>query len=44
MTLKRFRIFPGALTVEDGMLTATLKLRRKAIDAVYGAQLEELYA
>ncbi|MEY3012462.1 MAG: hypothetical protein RIT45_1197 [Pseudomonadota bacterium] len=44
MTLKRFRIFPGALTVEDGTLTATLKLRRKAIDAVYGAQLEELYA
>ena len=44
MTLKDFRIFDEPLTVADGMLTATLKLRRNAIHARFGAALEELYA
>ena len=44
MTLKEFRIFEEPLTVVDGMLTATLKLRRNAINARFGAALEELYA
>ncbi len=44
MTLKDFQIFDEPLTVADGFLTATLKLRRNAINARFGAALEELYA
>lgn len=42
-TIKKFRVFGQALTVEDGFLTPTLKLRRKAVYAHFGAALEELY-
>ncbi len=43
MTIKRFVAFDHPLTVEDGTLTATLKLRRKQIQERYGARFEELY-
>ncbi len=43
-TIKKFVIFDRPLTVEDGFLTTTLKLRRKKIVEVFGARLEALYA
>ena len=43
-TIRRFAIMDSALTVDGGMLTATLKVRRKKIYEVFGAQLEALYA
>ncbi|HUB09522.1 MAG TPA: AMP-dependent synthetase/ligase [Myxococcales bacterium] len=42
-TIKKFAILERPLTVEDGFLTATLKLRRKRVIEVFGAQLEALY-
>jgi long-chain acyl-CoA synthetase len=43
-TIKRFAVFPEPLTVDGGMLTPTLKVRRKKVYEVYGAELEALYA
>ncbi|HTM21303.1 MAG TPA: AMP-dependent synthetase/ligase, partial [Kofleriaceae bacterium] len=42
-TIKKFRIMDRPLTVEDGLLTTSLKIRRKAIYAAFGAELEALY-
>jgi len=43
-SLKKVWINPQPLTVEDNLLTASLKPRRKAIYERYGAELEKLYA
>ena len=43
-TIKEFRIMETPLTVEGGFLTPTLKVKRKKVYEVFGAQLEELYA
>lgn len=42
-TLKKFVIIDTPLTVESGLLTSTLKVRRKQVYQAFGAQLEELY-
>lgn len=43
-TIKKVWICPVPLTVEDNLLTASFKARRKAIYERYGAELEKLYA
>jgi long-chain acyl-CoA synthetase len=42
-TIKRFAVFEGALSVEGGFLTPTLKLRRKQVYQSFGPELEALY-
>jgi long-chain acyl-CoA synthetase len=42
-TIKKFRIMERPLTVEGGLLTTSLKIRRKAIYAAFRAELEALY-
>jgi long-chain acyl-CoA synthetase len=42
-TLKKVLLVPDEFTAEDGTLTATLKLRRKAIEQRYRKQIENLY-
>jgi long-chain acyl-CoA synthetase len=42
--VKRWAVLPGPLTVEDGMLTPTLKLRRAPIAARWHPLIEDLYA
>jgi long-chain acyl-CoA synthetase len=42
-TIKRFELMPRPLTVEEGLLTATLKVRRKKVYETFRAQLEALY-
>lgn len=42
-TIKRFQIFERPLTVANGLLTATLKVRRKKVYEAFGAELEALY-
>ena len=42
-TLKKVLLVSEEFTAEDGTLTATLKLRRKAIAERYGKQIDELY-
>ena len=43
-TIKRFRLFDQPLTVEAGLLTASLKVRRKAVYQRFRLELEGLYA
>ncbi len=42
-TLKKVLLVPEEFTAEDGTLTATLKLRRKAIAERYRKQIDDLY-
>jgi long-chain acyl-CoA synthetase len=43
-TIKRFAVLPAPFTEEAGEVTASLKLRRKVIEARYRAVLDGLYA
>ncbi len=43
-TIKAFRIIDRPLTVEAGLLTTSLKIRRKAIYAAFRDELEALYS
>ncbi len=43
MHIRRVYICPEAWTVENGLLTPTLKLRRQQIEALYAEQIEALY-
>lgn len=42
-TLKRVLLVPDEFTATDGTLTPTLKLRRRAIEARYREQIDDLY-
>ncbi len=42
-SIKRFAIMPRPLTVQDGLLTATLKVRRKKVYEAFKAEFEALY-
>jgi long-chain acyl-CoA synthetase len=42
-TIKRFAVFGKPLTIDGGMLTPTLKVRRKKVYEAFGAELEALY-
>lgn len=41
--IKKFVLLPRAFTIEDGELTNTLKLRRKAILQGYSKEIESMY-
>jgi long-chain acyl-CoA synthetase len=43
-TIKRFKIMETPLTVESGLVTPTLKVRRKKVYEAFRAELEALYA
>jgi long-chain acyl-CoA synthetase len=43
-TLKKFAILPRDLTVEEGDLTPSLKVKRKAVEKKYASLLDSLYA
>jgi long-chain acyl-CoA synthetase len=43
-TIKRWRIMDTPLTVARGLLTSTLKVRRKKVYEAFRAEFEELYA
>ena len=42
-TIKRFEILDHDLTVEDGELTPSLKLKRRVVERRYEAVLDTLY-
>ncbi len=41
--IRRFKILPEAFTIEGGMMTPTLKLKRQAIYKAYDETISELY-
>jgi len=43
-TIKRFVLIPGELTVENALLTPTMKVKRAAVKARYAAEIAALYA
>ena len=42
--VKRFAILPRDFTMEDGEITPTLKLRRRAVKEHFADEIEALYA
>jgi long-chain acyl-CoA synthetase len=42
--IRDFRLVREAFSVDNGLMTPTLKLRRKAIEAEYADLIEEMYA
>ncbi|MFR9796890.1 AMP-dependent synthetase/ligase [Streptomyces sp. MS06] len=42
-SIRAFRILPTEFSVQDGLLTASLKLRRGAITQAYAAEIEAMY-
>jgi long-chain acyl-CoA synthetase len=43
-TVKKFHILPRELSIEEGELTPTLKIKRKVVVEHFGSELEALYA
>ncbi|MCP3818367.1 AMP-dependent synthetase/ligase [Streptomyces sp. A3M-1-3] len=43
-SIRAFRILPNEFTMADGLMTPSLKLRRRAITGAYAADIEALYA
>ncbi|MBO0910983.1 MAG: long-chain fatty acid--CoA ligase [Acidobacteria bacterium] len=41
--LKKFRVIPGELSSANGTLTASLKLRRRAIEERFQSEIEDMY-
>jgi len=42
-SIKKFTILPRELTIEDGDLTPSLKVKRKAVEKKYGTLLDKMY-
>jgi long-chain acyl-CoA synthetase len=42
-TVKKFAILPKDLTIEDGTLTPSLKVKRKAVEKLYAKVLDSMY-
>ena len=43
-TIKYFRLLPEPMTVENGILTASLKVKRKVVHERYAELIDEMYA
>lgn len=43
-SIRAFRLLPREFSVEDGLLTPSLKIRRAAVVERYAEDIEELYA
>ncbi|MEZ4235501.1 MAG: AMP-binding protein [Myxococcota bacterium] len=42
-TIKYFRVLPEPMTVENGILTASLKVKRRVVEERYADRIEEMY-
>lgn len=42
--VRRFKLLAQPFSVENGMMTPTLKIKRKAVETTYGELIEEMYA
>ncbi|MFG1606391.1 AMP-dependent synthetase/ligase [Actinoplanes sp. NPDC049265] len=43
-TVKRFAILPRDLTIEDGEITPSMKIKRRGVEANFAEQIEKMYA
>jgi long-chain acyl-CoA synthetase len=42
-TIKKFRILPRDLTIEDGEMTPSMKIKRRGVEANFADQIEQMY-
>ena len=42
-SIRAFRILPNEFSLDDGLMTPTLKLKRRAITGAYAADIDALY-
>jgi long-chain acyl-CoA synthetase len=42
--IKKFRVLPREFTIESGELTPTMKVKRKAVEQQWAAEIDELYS
>ncbi len=42
-TIKKFAILPRDLSIEDGELTPSMKIKRRIVEKTFGPEIEELY-
>ncbi|HEX6497562.1 MAG TPA: long-chain fatty acid--CoA ligase [Micromonosporaceae bacterium] len=43
-TIKKFTILPRDLSIEDGEITPSMKVKRRAVEKSFSGQIEEMYA
>ena len=43
-TIKKFVVLPRDLSVEDGELTPSMKVKRKAVEQAFAEDIEKMYA
>ena len=43
-SIRKFKVLPTAFTVENGLLTPSMKVKRKQVAEAFAAEIEELYA
>jgi long-chain acyl-CoA synthetase len=43
-TIKKFTILPRDLSIEDGELTPSMKIKRRIVEKSFGPQIDALYA
>ena len=43
-TVKRFVILPRDLSIEDGELTPSMKVKRRVVEDTYADDIEKMYA
>jgi long-chain acyl-CoA synthetase len=43
-TIKKFAVLPRDLSVEDGDLTPSMKIKRRAVEKNFAAQIDQMYA
>jgi long-chain acyl-CoA synthetase len=43
-TIKKFTVLPRDLSIEDGELTPSMKIKRRIVEKSFAARIEELYA
>jgi long-chain acyl-CoA synthetase len=43
-TIKKFHILPRDLSIEDGELTPSMKVKRRVVERAYTAEIDEMYA
>jgi long-chain acyl-CoA synthetase len=42
--VRAFRMLPYPLTMDNGLLTPTLKVRRRAVEKAFSALIDDMYA
>ena len=43
-TIKKFAILPRDLSIEDGELTPSMKIKRRVVEEHFSAEIEKMYA